>query len=176
MRGSVDDVFQPMTGDHIRIVNKHRPNVYTDEEGQMEMLLDREEVGEDVVREGLEVTVDWVESICGEGGGNDPLVVWLVDVLVDERVVFQSVNPVDAVISEQEEPKIKFGFRTKRGNVEKLEKSAYAGIERKNQAQPCSSMLSYSLEYPRTSPSNQGSVKSIITGKLCRLILISCRT
>ena len=69
------------------------------------MFLDGEEVGEDVVRERLEVTVDWVESVCGEGGGNDPLVVWLVDVLVDERVVFQSVNPVNAVIGEEEEPK-----------------------------------------------------------------------
>ena len=58
-----------------------------------------------MVRERLEVTVDWMESVCGEGGGNDPLVVWLMDVLVNAWVVFQSMNPVDAVISEDEEPR-----------------------------------------------------------------------
>jgi hypothetical protein len=154
-------------------VNKHRPNVYADEEGKMEMFLDREEVGENMVGDGLEVTIDWVEGVCGEGGGNDPLVVWLVNVLVDAWMVFQSVNPVNAVIGEDEEPRSQIWIQKR---SEKREKSAYAGIERKNQAQPCSSTLSYSLEYPRTSPSNQGSVKSIITGKLCRLIAISCRT
>ena len=57
-----------------------------------------------MVWEGLEVTVDWVESVCGEGSGHDPLVVWLVDVLVDKRMMFQSVNPVNAVIGADEEP------------------------------------------------------------------------
>ena len=42
VRGSIDDVFQPMTGDHIRIVDKHRPNVYADKEGEVEVFLDRE--------------------------------------------------------------------------------------------------------------------------------------
>ena len=89
-------------------MNEYRPDVYTDEEREMEMFLDREEVGKDMVGERLEVPVDWMESVCGERGGDDPLVVWFVDVLVDGRVMFQSMNPVNAVISEQEEPKISF--------------------------------------------------------------------
>jgi len=104
MRGSINDVLQPVAGDHIRIVNEHRPNVHPDKECEVEMLLDGEEVGEYMVGEGLEVTVEWVESVCGEGRGHDPFVVWLVDVLVDTWVVFPSVNPVNAVISEDEEP------------------------------------------------------------------------
>ena len=45
-----------------------------------------------------------MEGVCGEGGGYDPLVVWLVDVLVDTWVVLQSMDPVNAVIGEEEEP------------------------------------------------------------------------
>jgi len=106
MRGSIDDVLQPVTGDHIRIVDEHRPNVHGNEQSKMKMFLNGEDVGEDVVGERLEVAVEWVESVCGEGGGYDPLVVWLVDVFVEERVVFPSMNPVDAVISEEKEPEI----------------------------------------------------------------------
>ena len=100
----IDNVLQPVAGDHIRIVNENRPYVHADEECEVEVFLNGEDVGKDVVGERLEVTVDWVESVGGEGGGNDPLVVWLVDVLVDEGVVFQSVDPVDAVIGAEEEP------------------------------------------------------------------------
>ena len=102
---SIDDVLQPMTGDHIRIMNEDRPDVYTNEEGEMEMFLNGEEVGKNVIGEGLEVTVDWMESVCGEGSGDNPLMVWLVNILVDAWVVFQSVNPVNAVIGKDEEPK-----------------------------------------------------------------------
>lgn len=104
MRRSIDDILQPVTGDHIRIVNEHRPDVHADEEDEMEVFLYREEVGEDVVGERLEVPVEWVKSVRGEGGGDDPLVVWFVDVFVDEWVVFQSVDPVNAVIGEDKEP------------------------------------------------------------------------
>ena len=93
-----------MTGDHVRVVDKHRPNIHAHEECKVEVFLDREEVREDMVGERLEVTVDGVESVCGEGGGYDPLVVWLVDVLVDTWVVLQSMDPVNAVIGEEEEP------------------------------------------------------------------------
>jgi hypothetical protein len=51
MRGSINDVFQPVAGDHIRVVDEHGPNVHADEEGEMEMFLDGEEIGEDVVGE-----------------------------------------------------------------------------------------------------------------------------
>lgn len=40
----------------------------------------------------------------GEGCGDDPLVVRFVNVLVDEWQVQPSVDPVDAVVGEQQEP------------------------------------------------------------------------
>ena len=78
MGGSVDDVLQPMAGDHVRIVNEHRPDVHAHEEDKMEVLLNREEVRKDVIGEGLEVTVEWVECVGCEWGGYDPFVVRLV--------------------------------------------------------------------------------------------------
>jgi hypothetical protein len=172
MRGSVDDVLQPMAGDHVRIVNEHRPDVDPNEEDKMEVFLNGEEVGKYVVGKRLEIAVDWVECVGGERGGYNPFVVWLVNVLVDEGVVFPSVNPVDAVIGEQEETTNRIHKR----NHKNTNRYTYVGIERKNQVQPYSSMLSYAFEYPKTSPSNHGRVNNIITGKLCKLITISCLT
>ena len=104
MRRPVDDVLQPMSSDHIRIVDENRPDVHAYEQDQVEVFLDGEEVGEDVVGEGLEVAVYWVEGVGSEGGRDDPFVVGLVDVLVDEWVVLPPVNPVNAVIREHKEP------------------------------------------------------------------------
>ena len=132
MRGSVDNVLQPVPGDHIRIVNEHRPNVHGDEEGEVEVFLNGEDVGEEVVGERLEVTVDWVECVCGEGRGYDPLVVWLVDVFVDEGMVLQSVNPVNAIIGADEESNHNRISKTRK--TEK--KCTHTGTERKNHTQP----------------------------------------
>ena len=102
--GSINHVLEPMTGDHIRIVNEHRPDIDADEEREVEMFLDGEEIGEDMVGERLEITVDWVESVRGEGGRYDPFVMGFVDVFVDEWVVLPSVDPVNAVVGEEQEP------------------------------------------------------------------------
>ena len=118
MRGPVDHVLQPVSGNHIRIVNEHRPNVHPDEQREVQVFLYREEVGEDVVGEGLDVSVDRVESICGERGGDDPLVVRFVDVLVDERVVSQPVDPVNAVIREEQKPMNQIQIRERRARYE----------------------------------------------------------
>lgn len=67
------------------------------------MFLHGEDVGEDMVGEGLEVSVNRVECVGGEGGGDDPFVVGLVDVFVYEWVVFPSVDPVYAVIRKHQE-------------------------------------------------------------------------
>ena len=40
-----------MTGDHVRVVDKHRPNIHAHEECKVEVFLDREEVREDMVGE-----------------------------------------------------------------------------------------------------------------------------
>ena len=105
MRGPIDDVLQPMASDHVRIVNEHRPDVNPHEEGEVEVFLDREEIGKNVVGKRLEVAIEWMERVGCERGGYNPFVVWLMNVLVDAGVVLPSVNPVNAVIGEHEEPR-----------------------------------------------------------------------
>lgn len=56
-----------------------------------------------MVRKTLSVAVGGVESVRGEGSRHDPLVMRLVDVLVDAGVVETAVNPVDSRVGEEEE-------------------------------------------------------------------------
>jgi len=51
MRWSVDDFFERMVGDHIRVVDEDGPKVDQDEEDEVEMPLEREDEGEEVVRD-----------------------------------------------------------------------------------------------------------------------------
>lgn len=55
-----------------------------------------------MVGHGLGETVERVEGVGGEGGGHNPLVVRLVQTLVDERMVQPTVDPVDAEIGEHD--------------------------------------------------------------------------
>ena len=56
-----------------------------------------------MVGQGLGEAVERVEGVAGKRRRHDPLVVRLVDVLVDERVVQASVDPVDAEVGEEQE-------------------------------------------------------------------------
>lgn len=97
---TVDD---RVVGEVLAVVDHNGPEVDKDEEEDVGHLLQREDEGEDVVRDGLHEAVDGVEGMAGKGRRHDPLVVRLVQVLVDPRVVQVSVNPVDPEIGEDEE-------------------------------------------------------------------------
>ena len=66
-------------------------------------LVQREEKGVEVVRERLHEAVHGVEGVAGEGGGDLPGVVSLVQVLVHQAVVKEAVNPVDTGVGEGNE-------------------------------------------------------------------------
>jgi hypothetical protein len=85
------------------IVNQDGPNVDEDEEGDRGDLGQGKEEGEHVVWQALSVTIQWMESVRCERGRHDPLVVRLVDVLVDARVVQATVDPVDEGVGEHQE-------------------------------------------------------------------------
>lgn len=98
--GAVDD------GGVVRVLavmNQDGPDVDKDEEGDGCNLGQRKEEGEQVVRQTLGITVQWVESVRCKGGRHDPLVVRLVDVLVNARVVQATVDPVDERVGEEQE-------------------------------------------------------------------------
>lgn len=93
--GAVDELFEPVAGDHVAVVDENGPHLDEDEEAQVEVLLGREDEDEDVVGQRLDVAVERVEGEGGPGRGHNPLVVRLVDVLVDAGVVLEAVDPVD---------------------------------------------------------------------------------
>lgn len=65
----------------------------------------REEKDEEVVWDTLQISIYGVERMRGEWRWDDPLVVGLVNVLVEYGMVQSSVDPVYAVIGGQEEAK-----------------------------------------------------------------------
>lgn len=98
--GAVDD---GVLGVVLAVVDHDGPDVDEHEEGDVGELLEREDEGEEVVGEALGVAVERVERVGCVGRGHDPLVVRLVQVLVDARVVQPAVDPVDAEVGEAEE-------------------------------------------------------------------------
>lgn len=79
--GAVDDAGQSVRHPVIAVVDGDGPDVDKDVEGQIEHLVQRKEEGIDVVGEPLQEAVHWVEGVAGEGRGNLPYVVGLMEQL-----------------------------------------------------------------------------------------------
>lgn len=92
-----------VVGEVLAIVDQNAPEVDEDEEEDICSLLEREDEGENVVGHRLGETIQRVESMAGVRSGHDPLVVRLVQVLVDEWVVKVAVNPVDTEVGKEQE-------------------------------------------------------------------------
>lgn len=71
----------------------------------MPYLVQRKQEDKDVVGRALGKPVKPVESMAGERRGDEPFVVWLVQVAVEEGQMQPSVDPVDAAINKHQEPK-----------------------------------------------------------------------
>lgn len=90
-------------GGILAVVNEDGPDVDEHKESNVGKLLQREEEGEDVVWQGLRVSIKWVECVRRERGRHNPLVVRLVKCLVNHWVVQSTVDPVDEEIGESDE-------------------------------------------------------------------------
>jgi hypothetical protein len=89
-----------MARNHVAVVNEDGPNLDTNEEDQVQVSLHWANENEDMVWQRLHEPIKWVKSQRSPGRGNNPFVVWLVDVFVHARVMFQTMNPVDGNIVE----------------------------------------------------------------------------
>lgn len=98
--GAVND---GVVGDKFTIVNHDCPDVNEGEQADVGELVEREDEWENVVWHTLRVSVQWVESVRREWSWHDPLVVWLVEVLVDKRVMQSAVDEVDEEVGEEQE-------------------------------------------------------------------------
>ncbi|CAK9107656.1 Postreplication repair E3 ubiquitin-protein ligase rad18 (RING-type E3 ubiquitin transferase rad18) (UV radiation sensitivity protein 2), partial [Durusdinium trenchii] len=84
-------------------VDKDGPDVDQDKSPEVEPLVHGHHEDEQVVRYPLHETIDWVEGVRCKWRHDEPFVVPLVAVLVEQRVVQQAVDPVDeAVVPHQE--------------------------------------------------------------------------
>lgn len=90
-------------GHVLAVVDHDGPEVDEDEQRHGRVLVQREQDRVQVVGERLREPVDGVEGVRGEGRRHDPLVVRLVQVLVDQGVVQAAVDQVDQGVGEDEE-------------------------------------------------------------------------
>lgn len=99
-RRAVDD----RTIRHIfAIMNHDRPNINEREQCNVRELLQREDERKHVVRYALRITIERVKGMARVGCRHDPLMVRLVQVLIDPRMMQTAVDPVDAEVGEAEE-------------------------------------------------------------------------
>lgn len=103
MRGPVDDLFQWRVADHVAVVDQDGPAVDKDKQANVDESVQREQKDKDVVRQRLRIPVHRVERVRRKRCGHQPLVVRLVDVLVQSRVVLEPVHPVDAKVGKEQE-------------------------------------------------------------------------
>jgi len=85
------------------IMNHHRPDIDEDKEDNVRILLQWKDEWEHVIRYRLRETIHGVESMRGIWSWHDPPVVRLMDMLIDSRMVFSSVDPVNEEVREDDE-------------------------------------------------------------------------
>ena len=104
-------------------MNEYAPEVNRDEKCEVELSLHREKEDEEMIRERLGESIDWVEGMGSERSRNCsrvsariksiksertyPLMMRLVEDLVNHRDMEPAVDPVDAEVGKEQEPKAK---------------------------------------------------------------------
>lgn len=81
------------------------PIVHDHEQSKVEPLMHREDKHKEVIGAALKESVDWIESVTGEWGRDDPKMMGLMEVLVDFGMMEASVDPIDAHVSEEQKEK-----------------------------------------------------------------------
>mmetsp|Transcript_21602 Transcript_21602/g.53776 ORF Transcript_21602/g.53776 Transcript_21602/m.53776 type:complete len:216 (+) Transcript_21602:505-1152(+) len=105
MRRAVHQPPRPLPVGHreVAVMDGDGPHVDCDKHAHPQHLVHREDEDGDVVGKALDEPVEWVEGVRGKGAGDLPLVVRLVDVLVEHGQMKPAVEPVDEAVSEHEE-------------------------------------------------------------------------
>lgn len=89
--------------DEFAVVNEDRPHVDEDEQTNISHLLKWEDEWEDVVWDTLRKSIKRVESVGRKWCRHNPLMMWLMQRLIDKWVVQTAVNEVDEEVGEEEE-------------------------------------------------------------------------
>jgi len=83
MRRPIDDSLESMPSDHVRVMNKNTPEVHKHEETEIEPAVQRKDEDEQMIGHRLQVTVEGMKGMGCEGSWDQPLVVRLVNILVN---------------------------------------------------------------------------------------------
>jgi len=85
------------------IVNEDSPDVDESEQSNIGQLLQWKDEREDVIWHALGETIEWVESMAGIRSRHDPLVVWLMECLVDHGMMQPAVYKVNEEVGKEYE-------------------------------------------------------------------------
>lgn len=103
MRCTVNNRFEQLRNLVIRIVNRHCPKVDGHKHHYVRPFVKRKQEDVDVIWTRLQKAVQRMKRVACERRGHFPQMVRLVNVLVNQSVVKQSVNPVNETVGEQQE-------------------------------------------------------------------------
>lgn len=90
-------------GNELILTDEDGPDVNEGEQNNVGDLVQGEDEREDVIGHALRETVNGMESMARIRCGHDPSMMWLVQILVDSRVVQASMDPIDEKVGEENE-------------------------------------------------------------------------
>jgi len=87
----------------VAVVDRHRPDVDSHVQCQVQHLMQREQKHINMVRYALHKTIDGVKSMTGIWCRHFPCMMRLVYCSIDESVMKSTMNPIDEEVSEKDE-------------------------------------------------------------------------
>src|SRR5437879_6062436 len=90
-------------GNILPIVDEDRPDIYRNKESDVGELVEGKDKWEDVVRNGLCKPIKGMKSMTRIRSRYDPFMVWLMQYLIDHRMMQSSMNPINPEIREKQE-------------------------------------------------------------------------
>lgn len=93
-------VHNGIAGEIFAVMYEDRPEVDENEESNVGHFLKRKNEREKMVWKWLQKSVYWMKGMAGKRSGHNPLVMRFMQMLINERMVQVTVNPVDAEIGE----------------------------------------------------------------------------
>ena len=93
--GPVDNRSQHLGNSVVSIVNRHSPDIDENEQHQVNIFVQREQEGEQVIREALKKTIYRMECVTCKWSWNLPSVMDLVQILIHKAMVQSAMDPVN---------------------------------------------------------------------------------
>ena len=87
----------------LRLTDKHSPEINEYKQGHIGKLLQRKQEWIQMIRHALRETIHWMEGMTREWRWHNPLMVRLMQCLVNQRMVQSTMDPINTQIRENNE-------------------------------------------------------------------------